>query len=346
MGYVDYKQKLLGHLDRLAALKVGQVPPPVNAEIDLSMRCNLGCNFCHFGHTHSKGPLSKHQMVNVGDLMDMSMALDLVRGLAEIGCLSITWTGGGEPMLHPGIRGIMRHAADAGLHQGIYTNGTLIDGHKAAWLNRWCDWVYVSLDAADGQEYREIKGVGGFQAACDGVRQLSELGGTVGVGFMVTEHNARRLRPMAELAKALGASYVQFRPAILFDPADPATPIGDRSWALGGLVPPDGWPEIRVELDMNRFKDYAHWAGHGYDACYWSALQTVITADGRVWTCCNKRGTPGNCLGDLRYEPFPEIWKRRHVAPVDGQCRVLCRGHLPNKAIHELFQPHPHSQFI
>ena len=55
--YIEPKLKLFAHLDRLAALQRGENPPPVNVEMDLSNRCSLGCEYCHFAYTHTKGPV-------------------------------------------------------------------------------------------------------------------------------------------------------------------------------------------------------------------------------------------------------------------------------------------------
>ena len=55
-AYVDARGKLLQHMDRLAVIKTGGSPPPVNVEIDLSNRCSLGCEWCHFAYTHTRGP--------------------------------------------------------------------------------------------------------------------------------------------------------------------------------------------------------------------------------------------------------------------------------------------------
>jgi hypothetical protein len=52
-GYIDPRGKLFGHMDRLAEIRTGKRPPPVNVEVDVSNRCNLGCRGCHFAHLHS-----------------------------------------------------------------------------------------------------------------------------------------------------------------------------------------------------------------------------------------------------------------------------------------------------
>jgi radical SAM protein with 4Fe4S-binding SPASM domain len=89
-----------------------------------------------------------------------------------------------------------------------------------------------------------------------------------------------------------------------------------------------------------------HWQGHGYITCYSAGLQTCITPDGSVWTCVNKREHAAAKLGNLRDESFGQIWQRGGPKLVNDQCRVLCRGHVPNLALQELMREIPHGKFI
>ena len=345
MSYTDTRSKLLGHLDRLHALNEGSVAPPINVEIDLCNRCSLGCDWCHFAHTHTRGPLANRRSVEVGDLMDTALAEKILSELAVYGVRSVTWTGGGEPTLHPDYLAIMEVGYRQGLDQGLYTNGCHITSEAAKRLANDLEWAYVSLDEPDRASYEQSKGVDRLYSACRGVTELAAAGLTVGAGFLLHADNYRRTGEMIDLAASLGASYVQFRPAIEFDAALPAVPTGFREWAKA-LDIRDNGDKIPVDFDATRFKAYANWSGHGYNTCLWSGLQTVITPDGRVWTCCNKRGEVGESLGDLSKEPFEAIWGRRWLAPVNGRCRVMCRGHVGNQALYQILSEQPHRNFV
>ena len=65
-----------------------------------------------------------------------------------------------------------------------------------------------------------------------------------------------------------------------------------------------------------------------------------------MWTCVNKREHPDALIGDLTKQGFKEVWANHRPCQVDGSCRVMCRGHLPNLALNEIMQPQPHSDFI
>lgn len=356
MTYIDSRHKALWHLDALADLqRTGKTKAPVNVEIDLSNRCSLGCEWCHFAYTHTRGPLAGKRAkpaghVDGGDVMSLDLAYSILRQLAAAGVKSVTWTGGGEPTLHPHFNEIIEHARSVGLEQGIYTHGGHIDDERAALLKRLFTWVFISLDEADAESYKRSKGVNQFERVCTNIEQLATAQGkaTIGIGFLLHPLNYLDTRKMIELGKSLGADYVQFRPTIQYSHDAPDELNEDTAWLAHAIQ------RLRVHTDnpfviadIARFEQYRTWTGHGYNTCYWSGLQTAITPNGKVWRCANKREYADALLGDLAVESFDEIWKRAGGAcAVDGKCRVLCRGHLSNQTINAVMKEPMHSSFI
>lgn len=356
MTYIDPQHKVLWHLDQLHDLKTGgRTAAPVNVEIDLSNRCSLGCVWCHFAYTHTKGPLVGKQKapeghIPGGDLMATDLAFRILDELVAAGVKSVTWTGGGEPTLHPAFDSIVRHAQELGLEQGLYTHGGHIDDGRAALLKSALTWVYVSLDCADAESYKRDKGVARFDGACDGVRRLVAAPGkaTIGVGFLLHAHNYPEVPRMVTLGRELGCDYVQFRPAIHFDATTPSRRAEDAVWVTDALRWLRFWADDPfVIADEKRFSMYTDWQGHGYTTCRWVAMQTVITPNGKVWRCCNKREHADALLGDLAEESFADVWARVGPVAVDGQCRVMCRGHMANLTLDSLLGAQPaHANFV
>lgn len=352
MTYIDPAGKLFQHMGRLQLLKEGGSPPPINIEIDLSNRCSLGCEWCHFAHTHTKGPLAKtaraQGAISGGDLMDAQLALRIIDELEDAGVASITWTGGGEPTLHPLFNDIVGYAAHSTVEQGIYTNGCHIDADRADLLKQAMTFVFVSLDAATRKSYVDSKRVDKFTDACNGIRNLVEAKGdaTIGIGFLLTAENWPQIPYMIRLKDELGADYCQFRPTILFDVDDPVLrdeEVGWMSECIELLERYDG--QEGIEMDIDRMRNYQEWTGHGYQTCYWSALQSVITPNGKMWQCVNKREIAGEELGDLSTESFDDIWARHKPCKVNGKCRVMCRGHSANLTLTEIMKPIKHGAF-
>lgn len=310
---------------------------------------------CHFAHTHSRGPLANKtqkppDMQDCGDLMSVDLAGNILYQLATAGVKSVTWSGGGEPTLHPQFSEIIRYAATMGLDQGIYTNGANLSDDKAQALKRLFTFIYVSLDECRWDSYKHSKGVDRFDDVCLNISKLVIAQGkaTIGVGFLLHPGNVDDIAHMVALGRYLGVDYVQFRPIINYDQAAPSRLVEDTTWinrAINSLRAYAG--DEFVQADTWRFEQYRDWRSHGYKTCNWSALQTVITPNGKVWRCTNKRGVPDGLLGDLAQDSFADIWQRSGGAcQVNDRCRVMCRGHISNQTLDAIMTEPAHANFI
>lgn len=342
-SYISPKNKLFSHLPTLEAIRQGKRPPPINVELDISFRCDLRCADCHFAYTHVRGPWAGHadkpdNFIAGGDLMDYDLACAMFEQLATYGVRSLVFTGGGEPTIHPRFDGLIRKAHDAGLQLGIYSHGGFIQGERAEWMKQHFEWVYFSLDACTVEGYQAYKGVNRFERVCRNIEDMVRMEGnaTIGVGFLIHQDNYRDIHDMVRLGHDLGADYVQFRPTVQYDQAQPSKSLeDDPAWirhAIGRLQAYKH--DDFVIADTARFEEYGNWHGHGYATCYWSALQTVITPNGKVWRCTNKREHPDALLGDLTLDSFQTIWERSGGAcQVTDTCRIFCRGHIANQQL-------------
>lgn len=349
--------KVFAHLDRLAGWKAGEKPAPVTVEWDLSNRCSLGCQFCHFAHTHTKGPWASRERAapggfdTGGDLADVTLVRRGLTQMAAAGVKGVIWSGGGEPTLHPHWQEIVAHASSLGLEQGMYTLGGHFNEQSAHLLAGCLTWVVVSLDACDAETYATEKRVPAerFEAACRGIVLLAiEKRPVVGVSFLLHGGNWQRAPEMLELARKLGASYATFRPTIQTSPDNPTVPLDDRQWVT------DATPTLEalshhadVELDVARFHEYRDWVGRSYSTCYGIRLNATITPDGRVWVCPQRRGIPGSEVGDLRVESFRALWDRHVGQWTDfSGCRAMCRLHLLNETLATVYEPRQHEAFL
>jgi GTP 3',8-cyclase len=353
--FIDPRAKVLRHLDRIVAWNRGAMPAPVTVEWDLSNRCVLGCQDCHFAHTHVKGPwASKPRTLpmayeSTGDLADTGLVMRAIDELHSAGVKAIVWSGGGEPTTHPDWLEIVKYASLRGFEQGMYTLGGLLTPVTASRLAALASWVVVSLDAPDEETYAREKGVPAsrFTAACSGITSLIGQRAAVGVSFLLHRDNWRRSGEMLALARGLGATYTTFRPAIRTSPAAPSVCVDDRNWIHDAVA-----QDLRaladqpdVEIDLARFLAYATWTDHGYSQCHGIQLNTTITPDGRVWICPQRRGV--TALGDLRRDSFADIWARHpRTVAVDQDCRVMCRLHPVNETLAALRTPRAHEAFV
>lgn len=356
MSYINPRQKLFWHLDKLEQIRHTKTTnAPVNVEIDLSNRCSHGCGWCHFAYTHKRGPLAGKRerpdgAIDSGDLMELALAKRIIEQLANAGVQSITWTGGGEPTLHPLFDEIVEYACRNGLEQGLYTHGGHITEERAALLKRTMTFVYVSLDECTPEAFKKSKGVNRFEAVLGGIRNLAKVEGkaTVGIGFLLHQENYFMIDSMVNLGRQLGVDYVQFRPIIQYKQDTPGQLAEDTAWLNFAISRLRDWEkDAFVQTDIWRFEMYRDWRGHGYETCNWAALQTVISPNGKVWRCTNKREHPEALIGDLSVEEFATAWGRSGGScMVDSKCRVMCRGHIANVTLDSIMTEPAHSSFI
>lgn len=356
MSYINPRSKVLFHSDRINELRtIGNTSAPVNVEIDLSNRCSHGCSWCHFAYTHTRGPLAGKRdkpdgHIDGGDLMDDKLIGGIIRQLHMQGVKSVTWTGGGEPTLHPKFKEAVGFTNYIGLDQGLYTHGGHITPELAEILKRRLTFVYVSLDECTAEDFAKSKGVNRFANVLAGIKNLvaAEGNATIGVGFLLHRGNYNKVDDMVALGESLGADYVQFRPIINYEQAAPNQLVEDVQWingAINNLRKHAGNP--KVVTDTWRFEMYRDWNGHNYKTCNWSAMQTVITPNGKVWRCTNKREHPDALLGDLTVDDFQTIWQRSGgPCQVNDGCRVMCRGHIGNITLDAVLTEPLHPNFI
>jgi len=281
--------------------------------------------------------------------MDFTLAISIINQLKTAGVESITWTGGGEPTLHPRFDDIISYAHAIGMKQGLYTHGGHIDENRANLLKHVMTWVYISLDECTPEDYKQTKGVNFFDKIMTGIGYLLDARGmaTIGLGFLLHRDNWQKMNDMVTLGERLGVDYIQFRPTILYHQDNPDVPAEYTNWlseVIDCLQAYDGLDHILA--DVERFKMYRDWNGRSYTTCHWAGVQTVITPNGKMWTCVNLREHAEDEIGDLSVEPFADIWQRRKTKCVNGQCRILCRGHVANLTLDSVFTEPLHSSFV
>ena len=107
---------------------------PIGVEISPSGRCNAKCPDCLYRQDNNKlSGLDK-------DLFDEDRMYVLIQELVALGVKSISWTGGGDPPMHPSFPQFVRWANEAGLNQGLFTNGLLPIKYDPSLI----DWIRVT----------------------------------------------------------------------------------------------------------------------------------------------------------------------------------------------------------
>lgn len=310
--------KLLCHLREADNLASGRYQPFVSCEIDPSNRCQLDCKWCFF---------KKYRKNNLHDL-DMDTYNRTVTQLYGAGCESITFTGGGEPLVHPQIRQMIDFAYIHNMKLGLVTNGIYL--HKIIDKLHRFSFVRVSLDCSDRQNYAYLKGGDFFDQICDNILVATKASCDVGISMVHMPGTSKeKLDQFTELGKALGVDYVQIK----------------ASWQPKGI---EGQTDSMQNSDAFVTERYTV---RDHLPCMMAGLCGSVAANGRLYYCCIHRGDPRFEVWNLNL-PFNlkrAIEYRSTMQPdigTCGSCRYANFARAYEKARDKKFTMLRHREFV
>lgn len=147
----------------------GKRPLLGNLDIELTERCNNRCIHCLINRQEDDLEAKAREM-------DTAFVLDLLRQAAELGCLTVRFTGG-EPLLRPDFPEIYRAARRLGMQVLLFTNARLITPELATLFARVPPGqvVEVTVYGMHPGSYEAVAGAkGSFEEFRKGVELLRE----------------------------------------------------------------------------------------------------------------------------------------------------------------------------
>ena len=328
LAWLDGKEKLL---------------PPVECNLDPFAECNLKCSFC-IGQRY----LRNHRE-EVGEMrvLPENYIWKLVIFLANWGVKGLCISGGGEPSLHEGIAGLPSFAKETcGMDVSFVSNGvnlknTLIHNMM------YCRWVSFSVDAADRETYKKIKGADKFDAVIRNIKRVTERRKLeksqvdVAYKYLILPENQYSIFNACKLAKELGVQDFHARPCDfermdieghkklnidvkkVHEQFDQCHEIEDESFHVYTITHKFD-PEFHVKHDFSR--------------CYATLILPILT-DGNAYLCVDKKMEAKYRIGSAYPNPeqILEWWgsdaHRELIKSVDiNQCS-RCTGGQYNAQI-------------
>lgn len=316
----------------------GEDPFPLSVEIDPSNACNHDCGFCIYHALHQNGR---------SEQLPSRRLFSLIDELRDLGCRSLLFVGGGEPMTHPALTDALERACSYGISCGVVTNGSLVSGDRAARLRQAATYVRFSLDAATPATHLRLHRRDDFNCIVENLHSLTSAPGTcaVGTGYFINGDNVDEIAECADLVKRSGAAYIQF-----------------KTWS-GLPIPPDLHERMLLQieraLDLSCASFDVHVADRifvnhafqvrGYTTCHFQAMKTIINADGSVYLCAQKRTDPSGRIGNVHELSLRDIWhgarRKQTVRDLDLVACPYCVHDQQNRMLEFLtcFQaPHRH----
>ena len=296
------ENKILLYLNEIEKLKNGEYVNPITVEIDPSNICNADCPWCMF---------SQYRQASKANLK-WETYVKLVYELRSLGVKSITFTGGGEPLMNPKFNDMISLAKDLGFEIGLVTNGILLNKVKNP---DYFKFIRVSLDSSNREMYQKVKGIDAFDTVIDNISSTIKKNPSIGLSYVVGPDNNYNFNEAEQLAKSLGVLYLQIKPAYLNEGIfSDFKPIKD---------------DLVINTKRHKKTDRL--------ICLIAHLVGVVTADSGVYYCCQGRGKINYYLGSVAQESFETIWRRRlkHKNIAIKQCPP-CRYYTYYKRYKEL----------
>jgi len=279
--------------------------------LELTSYCNLKCAHCGSGC----GDFA-------GENIDTEILFEALQTVAEDfdkNSMMICITGG-EPMLHPRFKDIVKKVVDLGFSWGMTTNATLIDDAAADFLKEMkIGSITISIDGLEEShdELRKVKG--SFKRTASAVRRLNERDIPVQVTTVIHRKNYGELEKIYKLMQDLG---VKSWRVINIEPIGRANMNQELMLSkaeFDGLI--DFIREKRFANDTPLDVTFgcSHYLGFeaerevrdNYFICGSGIMVGSILANGDIFSCLDIVRRPELIQGNIRSDRFSEVWYNR-----------------------------------
>jgi len=345
MKYIT-PDKIMYHPEVLAEWHKGGTPAPVNFEIHLTDRCCNKCYYCSAWEAKKGAKEMKHMQ-----------ALSCINFIRHVGAKAVTFSGGGEPFMHPNAVELIKHASHIGLDVGVITNGVKVTKEVSKELLKIKNlkWIRFSFDAITTEQYREIRGTNDFELVKQNIKDMLELKTTdvtIGVQNVVNKYNYANIDEFTKMCKKEfpKIDYIQVRPIEVKLGEHPYTPeqlkeikpMLSLSEALGAMIS-DKWDLIFGKREF------------GFSKCWCSNIIPTINSEGNVYICCHMNRVPEYLIGNVKEMVGPDsffeniketISKLPNLGLNPGICPTGCRGSNINRMMEGIKKGHPHQNFL
>ncbi|MHA1613063.1 MAG: radical SAM protein [Promethearchaeota archaeon] len=168
---------------------------PLNAQIELTLKCNGKCVFCSIWHPEFQRELQSE--------MTTGEVKYIIDDLFKLGVQVVNFTGG-EPTLRTDLPELISYVKNKGMMPTVATNGLPLCNWIKTQKFKDVEWIMVSLDWPFAEKHDEYRGVKMFDQVIKGIRAAVLERKTVLISMVVTNENIHYMEEMCRLSQDLG----------------------------------------------------------------------------------------------------------------------------------------------
>lgn len=294
------------HLERIDALRRGELIAPTHIQIDLTNKCNHDCKYCFYRGVNSNIVTQFDEKA----VMPFNTFKAVIEEMKRLEIPAIQITGGGEPLMYPDFLNVMDLLNSTELEVALVTNGALLSDKIIDRLHKLA-WIRISIDAATSETYGIIQNCNPneFEKVLNNIDKLvKRLTNTViGISFIVSPENYKEIYEAVKLYKSLGVHNVRFSIAYTKDQTKIFEPFMSEMFELTRQAKKLNEENFRI-FDLNLDHMVHLGAKKQYKVCGYSHFTVAIEANGAVRPCCTMKGLPHSNFGNLKEQSFGDIW--------------------------------------
>ena len=291
---------------------------------ELCDKCNLNCKHCFANSSPDKNMFADKNILfkKINEInSDVNVPLRF---------------GGGEPLLVPYLYELLTYCATNFCPASITTNGILISEEKAKELAKIeINSITVSIDGTELYN-DELRGIGSFKKALNGLKNLMDNGLNVSVAFTVNGKNYLNLHDYIVYFYSFGIrTFYIFR--YIHDPKkhDNNLRINKDILKFSKTIlreMEEKYSDARIIYEKVGFLSFDDKFNENLHKCHFAARMLTIKHDGSVVVCAAIPNVMGNIYTDDLYQIYvnisAEIDKIQQIPDECVPCTFanICRG--------------------
>lgn len=288
-----------------------EVRPPVHVRIKPINACNHDCYYC----AYRVSDLQLGEQMDLKSIIPEDKMLEIIQDLHEMEVKSVTFSGGGEPLLYPYFAKTLRELAKFGIQFGMNTNGATLTGDVADIIAEHGTWIRISIDGWDAQSYAKYRNIGldQFDKVINNINSLRQKSKNIkiGINVVVDKDNTPHLFELASLLKSNGADSIKFSPCVISNHT--ATNLESHSSYLNMAQEiivkcEQVLSDEKFEVFNSYHKNEATISDKDYNWCPFIQVVPVIGADLMIYSCQDKAYTEKGKVGSIEKVSFKEFW--------------------------------------